>query len=141
MSVSASGDGPFTYQWQKDDQAIAGATNATLTLASAQTAQAGYYSVVVSNGLGSVKSSSVWVSVIDYTPYTFTTMAGLANSGSEDGPGSDARFNYPVGVAVDAAGNVYVADTSNHTVRKMAPEGVVTTLAGAAGQAGSADGA
>ncbi len=50
--------------------------------------------------------------------YTFTTLAGLAGgSGSADGTGSAARFYYPRGVAVDSAGNVYVADTYNSTIR------------------------
>ena len=71
-----------------------------------------------------------------------TTLAGAAGSaGSSDGLGAAARFNTPEGVAVDAAGNVYVADTRNDTVRKITPGGQVTTLAGAAGQTGSGDGA
>src|SRR6266481_276395 len=45
-----------------------------------------------------------------YTPYTFTTLAGAASIGSDDGPGSAARFYYPSGVATDSSGNVYVAD-------------------------------
>jgi len=65
-------------------------------------------------------------------------MAG--NSGSTDGTGSDARLNYPNGVAVDNAGNVYVADTFNSTIRKIASSGAVTTLAGLAGSVGTADG-
>jgi streptogramin lyase len=70
-----------------------------------------------------------------------TTLAGLAGSwGSADGPGSAARFQGPNGVAVDSAGNVYVGDTSNRTIRKVTPGGVVTTLAGVAGSSGSADG-
>jgi len=70
-----------------------------------------------------------------------TTLAGLAgSSGSADGTGSVARFNNPYDVAVDSGGNVYVADRGNHTVRKIGPTGVVTTLTGAAGTSGTADG-
>ncbi len=70
-----------------------------------------------------------------------TTLAGSAGSaGSTDGTGAAARFNTPLGVAVDASGNVYVADSANDTIRKITAAGVVTTLAGTAGQAGSADG-
>jgi len=71
----------------------------------------------------------------------FGTLAGLAgSSGSTDGTGSAARFNVPLGVAVDSAGNVFVADTFNHTIRKITSAGVVTTLAGTAGSSGSTDG-
>ncbi|HEX3480072.1 MAG TPA: hypothetical protein VHT91_33870 [Kofleriaceae bacterium] len=70
-----------------------------------------------------------------------TTLAGTAGTlGSTDDTGAAARFNNPNGVAVDSAGNVYVADGGNHTIRKVTAAGVVTTLAGTAGMAGSADG-
>jgi sugar lactone lactonase YvrE len=70
-----------------------------------------------------------------------TTLAGSAElSGSADGTNSSARFAYPFGVTVDPAGNLYVTDTSNFTVRELTPAGVVTTLAGNAGLSGSADG-
>lgn len=72
-----------------------------------------------------------------------TTLAGLAGSvGSADGTGSAARFNFPEGVAVDSSGNVYVADSNNNTIRKIAAATkTVSTLAGLAGSSGSADGA
>lgn len=70
-----------------------------------------------------------------------TTFAGVSGAaGSTDGAGAGARFSKPQGVAVDSAGNVYVADTGNHTIRKVTSAGVVTTLAGAAQQSGSNDG-
>ena len=69
-----------------------------------------------------------------------TTLAGKGGSfGSADGTGDAARFKNPLGIAVDTAGNVYVADTGNSTVRKITAGGVVSTLAGSAGLAGSLD--
>ena len=63
-------------------------------------------------------------------------------SGSADGPRRrGALLRAPTGVAVDGAGNVYVADTGNQTVRRIAPDGTVSTLAGSARAAGSTDGA
>ena len=69
---------------------------------------------------------------------TFAGAAGVA--GSADGTGAAARFNFPNGVATDSAGNVYVADSNNRTIRKITPAGVVSTLAGMAGALGSTDG-
>lgn len=52
----------------------------------------------------------------NYTPYTFTTLAGTASTGSADGVGPAARFDAPRSLAADAVGNLYVADEANHTV-------------------------
>lgn len=68
---------------------------------------------------------------------TFAGSPGL--TGSADGQGSAARFNGPSGVAVDGSGNVYVADTNNHTIRGISAGGNVITLAGAPGVIGSTD--
>jgi sugar lactone lactonase YvrE len=77
----------------------------------------------------------------DYaTPYVFTTLAGISSIGSADGTGAAARFYSPRGVATDTAGNMFVVDEGNHTIRKVTPAGVVTTFAGTAGLPGSADG-
>lgn len=67
-----------------------------------------------------------------------TTVAGGAE-GFLDGPGASARFNTPSGLAIDKAGVLYVADTANNAIRKITPEGLVTTLAGD-GVAGFRDG-
>jgi DNA-binding beta-propeller fold protein YncE len=70
-----------------------------------------------------------------------TNLAGTAAAeGSADGKGAAALFNNPIGIARDATGNLYVADTLSNTIRKLTPAGVVTTLAGKAGAKGSADG-
>jgi sugar lactone lactonase YvrE len=70
-----------------------------------------------------------------------TTLAGQpGKSGNADGFGSGARFNNPFAVAVDNADNVYVSDSANNTIRKIAPGGMVVTLAGLPGYAGSTDG-
>jgi sugar lactone lactonase YvrE len=70
-----------------------------------------------------------------------TTLAGSAGgAGSSDGSGATASFYQPGGLAVDGAGNVYVADTGNNTIRKITPGGVVTTIAGTAGVYATQDG-
>jgi hypothetical protein len=70
-----------------------------------------------------------------------TTFAGTAGvRGSVDGNGPAARFNQPTGIAADTGGNLFVADTLNQVIRKISPNGAVSTLAGLTGVSGSADG-
>jgi sugar lactone lactonase YvrE len=70
-----------------------------------------------------------------------TTLAGLPGSaGSADGYGTDARFRAPTAITVDGRGNLYVCDTGNHTIRKVSPSGLVTTVAGSAGTPGDSEG-
>jgi sugar lactone lactonase YvrE len=68
-----------------------------------------------------------------------STLAGSGASGSADGSGTAASFNFPFGVAVDDRGNLYVVDAGNDKIRKITPAGVVSTFAGT-GDRGAEDG-
>jgi sugar lactone lactonase YvrE len=67
-------------------------------------------------------------------------LAGTGAYGSADGPAAQATFSTVAAVALDRGGNVYVADVDNCTIRRISPNGFVTTVAGTAGLCGSADG-
>ena len=100
-----------------------------------------------STPIGIARDASGVLFVADFLNHTIrrvtasgfvTTFAGSAGiAGAADGTGSDARFNHPTGVAVDISGNIYVSDAANHTIRKISPAGLVTTVAGLAGVNGT----
>jgi sugar lactone lactonase YvrE len=72
---------------------------------------------------------------------TVTTLAGAAGQpGYADGTGAEARFDLPWGLAIDEDSNVFVGDSNNHVIRKITPEGVVTTFAGNVETRGIIDG-
>ena len=98
------------------------------------------------DGLVVDKSGNIYVSdaenhrVRKITPDgTTTTLAGSGQDGYADGKGLEAVFSGPAGIAVDKSGNIYTSEWKGHRVRKITPEGVVTTLAGS-GNAGFSDG-
>ncbi len=107
-----------------------------------------HFRVVATNSLGATFGNDVTFTTAPASPvsfpvspaYTWTTLAGYGAVGSADGPGGEAQFNLPAGNALDAGGNIYLADSGNHTIRKITPAGVVSTIAGLAGVSGSADG-
>lgn len=152
FSAAAGSSSALRYQWQlrtngsstwsnlSDGASYSGTSTATLTVNAITTAMNGNsFRCVISNADGSVVTAPAPLVVSG--SLTITTLAGQGGtSGSADGTGTAARFLSLSDVAVDTAGNVYVADTNNHTIRKITSAGVVTTLAGLAGSAGSTDG-
>src|SRR5438094_271955 len=65
-------------------------------------------------------------------PGTITTVAGTGVPGffGDGGPATQARLDEPIGTGIDAAGSVFIGDSSNHRVRKVSPDGTITTVAG-----------
>lgn len=157
FSITARGELPLNYQWQfqpsgtmtwsdlSDSTNYSGTKTATLTVIQPSISQNGEpFRCIVTNLLGSATSTQA-VLVVNITPFiSVGTLAGLAgNNGNIDGVGSAALFDNPRGIAVDNNTNVYVADMHNHTIRKLTPIGtdwIVSTIAGLAGNSGSADG-
>ena len=72
--------------------------------------------------------------------YPVTTVAGAAGAGLKDGPAAEAMFRHPHGLAVDAAGWLYVADSDNNAIRRISPDGQVATLVGGTTMSGTQDG-
>ena len=164
FAVTATGTAPPPYSWYfNGTNRLANATNAVLTLPQAGLADAGSYSVVLTNSYGSVTSSPALLTVnsigtqptsqtgIAGEPATFSvsplgkgpftyqwqhdgtnlpnnlirTVAGNGSGGyaGDGGPATNASLYYPYDVAVDPAGNYYIADFYNSRVRKVTPTG------------------
>jgi sugar lactone lactonase YvrE len=186
FSLAVNGNGPVSYRWQRlaagstvwtslnEGGSYRGVTGATLTISATTAAMSGdQFRCVATGALGSVTGNAATLTVtgapglLQYpvslardgagnlyvadaaantirkiTPAgVVSTLAGTAGSvGAQDGTGSAARFNQPGGLAADAAGNLYVADTGNATIRRITPDGFVTTLAGLSSVRGNQDG-
>ena len=74
--------------------------------------------------------ASASYALIDYEESVVTTFAGDGTAGFLDASGTSAQFSFPQGIAIDQSGNLLVADSGNHRIRKITPAGIVTTLAG-----------
>ena len=111
FSAVVTGVPPLNYQVEEKRCGYGGATNTTLTLSNVSTNNSGNYDVVVSNASGAGTNSPP-AALIVAKLLTMTTLAGETGGiGGNNGVGSNARFWGPSSVAVDSAGNVYVADT------------------------------
>ncbi len=117
--------GATSYQWKRNGQAIAGATAPSYTLSAASSANNGdSYTVTVTNAGGSVTSSAAALRVTGVS-----VLAGqIGGEGYADGAAAQARFWGPAALALDSAGNLYVADYN--AVRKVTPAGNVSTIVG-----------
>lgn len=123
-----------------------------VTQAGVVTTVAGSGSAESVNGAGTLASFAHPVSlrfdpsgnlyVLDYSSHSIrkmdvggnvSTFAGSGGTGFQDGQGTAARFNEPCGLTIDAQGNLYVADRSNHAIRKVTSAGLVSTFAGNGG--------
>jgi uncharacterized protein (TIGR03437 family) len=131
---------------------IADSTNAVLRQVSKSGAIAtiGGATVVRPEGVAVDKSGNVYVADAQAnvvrrlgTNGSFTTFAGsgTAGYGGDGGPAASAELNTPTGLAIDLAGNVYIADTGNHAIRKVASNGTISTVAGTGVAGYSGDGA
>jgi sugar lactone lactonase YvrE len=142
FSVTASGMLPLSYQWYRNGAPLPGATATNLSL-TAGAATAGGYTVVVSNPAGSIRSAiaALFVTGLGDPLYAWTNFVGQPGGpGNADGTGSGARFSGPAAITADFFGNLYVADSGNNTIRKVTPNGVVSTFVGRAGLHGTNNG-
>jgi sugar lactone lactonase YvrE len=102
-------------------------------------------SIAMAQGIAVDAANNVYVSdsyhqIRKITPAgVVTTFAGSGVAGNVNGTGTAASFSYPQGIAVNAAGDIYVVDSQNHLIRKITPAGVVTTFAGS-GNSGATNG-
>jgi len=145
FTVATSATSP-TYQWQKkapgaaDFADIAGATAATLTFPGALVDDGAQYRARVNTTPAGTPAVSNAASLSVLEP-SVTALAGTVHGPNNvDGAAGTALFSFPVGASIDNAGTVYLADFANHTIRKIATDGSVTTLAGTPGIQGLQNG-
>jgi hypothetical protein len=154
-AVASDGAGNLFVADQETIRKVVIATGAVTTLAGSAihwgsadgtgaAAQFNYLEGVASDGAGNLfvaDHGNDTIRKVVIATGAVTTLAGSPNWGSADGKGAAARFVDPEGVASDGAGNLFVADSGNRTIRRVViATGAVTTLAGSAGSQGSADG-
>jgi sugar lactone lactonase YvrE len=143
FSVAVSGAGPFTYQWQFDGTNL---PNLITTVAgdgiegySGDGGPATDAELYSPQGVAVDASGKLFIADTDNyrirrvrTNGIITTVAGDGIEGysGDGGLSISAKLSYPSGVAVDASGNLFIADTDNNRIRKVGTNGIITTVAG-----------
>ena len=139
FTVTATGSAPLHYQWKRDGTSV-GADSASYTTGVLGTGDSGAsFTVLVSNVSSTTATSNAATLTVAATDLQILAGA-IGGTGYYDGTGGAARFYNPFGIATDSSGNAYIADQSNHLIRRVTPTGVVTTLAGSPGAASFVDG-
>lgn len=140
-----SGATVTSYQWFQNGSLFQNFTtsltnSSSISVSAPGTGSSNNYYVVIGTSNGGTITSATATITGGTAPYSVSTFAGTSTRGTFDGTGSAARFANPQGAVGDGAGNLYVADSNNHTIRKVTSAGVVTTFAGAAIQSGTTNG-
>jgi len=156
FTVTPGGPGPFNYQWQFNGANLPATLNLITTVAgngqetfagdggAATNASLNYPIGMTLDALGNLyipDSSNNCVRKVDTNGF-ITTVAGKSAAGfsGDGGAATNAGLNFPESLAFDAAGNYYVADTGNNRIRKVATNGLITTVAGNGNYGYSGDG-
>lgn len=154
FSVGAQGIPEPSYRWQvlvpgasdwaslsDNSDTLLGTTTALLSIKAGGTiTNLSQVRCLVSNSAGSTASAAATLYVSDNASSLLLFAGDASTTGSRDGAGSNARFSNPQSLALDKAGNLLVADAQNHVIRRVSNDGMVTTLAGRRGVAGTQDG-
>jgi len=117
---------------------VTSATATSITTTVPANASTGKITVEVAGKIATSASDFNVFTIRNYT--TVSTLAGNGTGNSVDGTGTNASFNNPFGLVKDSQGNFFVTDNGGNVIRKVTPAGVVTTIAGTAGQLGHTDG-
>lgn len=138
IATASSSPAAASWRWFIDGAEQAGQTAATLSFGEALE-PGGHTIAAIAECDGRRGSAAARFAVEAAVVSGVSTLAGSGIAGDAAGKGAEAAFSGPLGVATDAAGNIYVADTANNKIRKVSPDGSSGTFAGT-GAAGSADG-
>ena len=150
VSLSGSGvdaEGEVQYSWTQTSGTTvmlsdADTENASFTAPNVDADEDLVFQLTVTDDDGASATDTVTVTVLwSEVTYTITTIAGADSASGDGGPATEALLTFPYSVAVDEEGNLYIADSENHRIRKVdAESGIITTFAGTGEEGFGGDG-